>query len=109
VSTVRLGAGADRFGNFNFDIWIMKEYGVAQSWMPLLQLFLPSITVGPPLGLSIICYAKKGEDKVLLLKQDTHGFVYHLRHQSYSVCRFHKLFREITSGYETLISPNFEF
>ncbi|KAI8530502.1 hypothetical protein RHMOL_Rhmol11G0064200 [Rhododendron molle] len=56
------------------DIWVMKEYGVNESWSKLISIVQPGV-IGPFQYVMPIAYSQSGEE--ILLEQDTRRFLWY--------------------------------
>ncbi|XP_059653866.1 F-box protein CPR1-like [Cornus florida] len=71
------------------DIWVMKEYGVRESWTKLFSV-TQSIMISPFFYLMPLAYSKSGGE-VLLQKDNASLFWYDLRKEKVSNIRIHGL------------------
>ncbi|OMP03988.1 hypothetical protein COLO4_10034 [Corchorus olitorius] len=93
------------------DIWVMKEYGVQQSWTKLMLVsFSPRFLANSFVNLFPVYYTKKGRLILFLPQHDVYNVQQYSFSYSYRQYRIRsekgKLLWFITADVDTLLSPN---
>lgn len=72
-----------------YDLWVMKEYGVKESWVKLVHISLADILLGTQI--SPLVYAKGSRSELLILRKDSRSeiFWYNIRDKTCRLADIH--------------------